>query len=316
MPTLPPAGPPTARCLYAYENRDLQAIAILARADYAYVNVALQAIAILARSLYDFENRGMELLAVLARATYEYEAARETTVFPWLEKILPNQQFPLGQVDLYGDGLGQYAEVGAGSTITASSTSGSNIPGHVATRSSSDYWQSTDGTTAWIRFTFATAQQIHAIALEDLNSDLVANERWGTPLFRFSDGGADVIAGSLAPIPTSFVRSGEYPVGGARTLYVLPTDRTVTWIEVRVSSAGAGSARGLSQVWIYADQGVAAETSVVTLGELGELMGIVAWTGRSVGLWPANGGIPTEPAGTVTVPADAESGLVRVVEGS
>lgn len=47
-----------------------------------------------------------------------------------------------------------------------------------------------------------------------------------------------------------------------------------------------------------------------------EAMGIVAWSGRSPGWWPANSGLPIGPAATVTVPSDAVSGLVRVVEGS
>lgn len=269
MPTLPPAGPPTARCLYLYENRGVQALAITARDLYDYVNVGLQGIEVLARDLYEYENRGLWAIAVLARAMYEYESAKELPVFPWLLKIVPNQQFPLGQIDLYGDGLGQYAEVGAGSTITASSTNGGNLPAHVATRSATDYWQSTDGATAWLRFTFATAQKVSAIALEDLNTDLVASQSWGVPLFRFSDAGADVVGGSAAPHSTNLQHDAEFPVGNVRTLYILPAERTVTWVEVRVSSGGGGSARGLGQAWVYADQGVDAEGSVVTLSSDG-----------------------------------------------
>jgi hypothetical protein len=42
----------------------------------------------------------------------------------------------------------------------------------------------------------------------------------------------------------------------------------------------------------------------------------VSWSNRSPGLWPANGGAPIAPAAVVTVPPDAESGLVVVEEST
>lgn len=310
MTSLGGTGAPQARSLYLYENVGIEALSVAARSLYVYENRGLWAISILARSLYLYENRGLWAISVLARALYLYEATRDLPVFPWLLMLNPNQQYPSGQVDLYGDGLGQFTEVGAAATKTASSTNGGNLPANVEARSSA-FWQSTDGATAWIRFTFGSAQPIYGLALEDLVG--AATNMWGTPLFRFSDGGADVVGGSAVPIPAAVDRSTEYPVGTKRTLYILPTIRTVTWVEVRVSSGGAGSARGLSQAWVYADQGASAETSVIDL--VAEGVGIVGkWLNRSPNLWPANSGVPPTPALTFTVPSDGVSGLVTVHE--
>jgi hypothetical protein len=301
------------RSLYLYENDGVQAVTAGvgsdARSLYLYENDGIQAQSILARDLYLYESDGIQALIVLARSLYGYEATRDLPVVPWLERLDPPQQYPGGTVDLYGDGLGQYAEVGAASTITTSSVSGGNIGSNVVARTSS-YWQSTDGTGAWIRFTLTGSLKVYAIALEDLVG--AATNQWGVPLFRFSDGGADVVGGSAVPIPQASDRPTEYPVGAKRTLYVLPAERTVTWVEVRVSSGGAGTARGLSQAWVYADEGQGAETSQAILNALA--MGAVTWSGRSVGLWPANGGVPQSPAATVTVPLLGTSGLVKVTE--
>jgi len=88
--------------------------------------------------------------------------------------------------------------------------------------------------------------------------------------------------------------------------------RTVTWIEVRVSSGGAGTNRGLREVWVWADDDQFAEASSAILGT--EAMGIVQWGNRSPGLWPANGGLPITAAATVTIPGDAESGMLAIEE--
>lgn len=300
------------RDLYLYENRGLQATTVTARDLYPYENRGVQALAIQARDLYEYENLAIQALAILMRDLYGYEAMRDSPVTPWLLQLVPNEQFPLGAVDLYGDGLGQFTEVGAAATKTASSTNGSNIPANVSARSASTFWESNDGSGAWLRFTFGTAQTLYAIALEDLVN--ATTNRWGTPLFRFSDGGADVVGASPVPIPQSTNRTTEYPVGNVRTLYVLPAERTgITWVEVRVSSGGAGSARGLSQAWVYADQGQNAEGSVVDL--IAEACGIVGtWLNRSPNWWPANSGIPPAKAVTFTVPSDGISGLVTVGE--
>jgi len=276
---------------------------VLARCLYAYENDALQTISVEARALYEYENDGIQALTILARCLYDDEATRDLPIFPWLDHIDPVQQYPLGQVSLYGDGLGQFQEVGAGSTITASSTNDGHIPGNVAARTT-DYWLSNDGATAWLRFTFGAPTKLYGIALAD-----VIGGGWGTPLFRFSSG-ADVIATPAAPIPSTLYQTSEYPVGLVRTLYILPTARTVTWVEVRVSSGGGG---GLSQAWVYADLGVSAEPSTVDLnGEPSGTPGI--WLNRSPNLWPANSGVPLTAAGTMTVPSDGTSGLVIATE--
>lgn len=298
------------RSLFLYENRGIEALVVhsttTGRALYLYENRGLQAIAVLARALYLYEARGIEALVVLTRDLYLIEATRDTEVFPWLMRLSPNEQLRGGQVDLYGDGLGSIVDVAAGSTVTASSTNGVNVPGNAISRTVAA-WVSNDTAAAWLRLTFASAQVITALALE------AGGNGWGVPLFRFSDGGADVVGGvgvpsALAPVVT------EYPVGATRALYTLPAPRTCTWLEVRVSSGAPGSLAGLSEVWAYADQDTAAETSTVLLGIAN--MGIVGWMNRSPGLHPANGGVPITAAATVTIPADGESGLVTVREAT
>jgi hypothetical protein len=93
--------------------------------------------------------------------------------------------------------------------------------------------------------------------------------------------------------------------------------RTTTYVEVRVSSGGAGANRGLGEVWILEDLDQAAEDSeaISNLGLAPEShFGIVLWANRSPGLWPANGGVPITAAATVTVGVTAESGVVVVRE--
>lgn len=308
-----------ARSLYLYENVGVNAVAAgvgsNARALYTYENDGIWATSVLARGLYLYENDGIQALLVLDRELYTYEATHDLPVQPWLNNLFPTQQYPLGAVDLYGDGLGQYTEVGAGSTITASSTNGTNIPGNVVVRTSAAaYWQSNDGTTAWIRFTFGASTPVAMIALEDRPG--ASSNTWGTPLFRFSDGGADVTGAVAVPIPVTTAptsRSTEYPVGTVRTLYVLPAIRNVTWVEVRVASGGGGTQRGLSQAWVYADEGQNAEASVALLNALS--MGATGpWLNRSPNLWPANSGVPLAKAVTVIVPSNGVSGLVKVQE--
>ena len=278
---------------------------VLARDLYLYETIGIEALSVEARALYVYETIGMEARSVLVRDLYAYEATRDLPVFPWLGKINPTQQYQGGQVELFGDGLGQFAEVGAGASVTASSTDGSNIPSNVASRTTA-YWQSNDA-SPWLRFTFGGATNLYGIVLVDL---LAGSNSWGIPLFRFSSG-ADVIGSAAVPIPTPSDQPPEYPVGNVRTLYVLPVERTCTWVEVRVSSGGAGASRGLSQAWILADDGVDTEPSTVTLN--GEDSGTPGkWLNRSPGLWPANSGLPLEPAGQMVVPLDGTSGLVKV----
>lgn len=78
------------------------------------------------------------------------------------------------------------------------------------------------------------------------------------------------------------------------------------------------------EVEVYGDgfgATAAAEGGAVRLGVYdptvagpGQLMGIVSWSTRSANLWPANSGLPIQPAIVVTVPADAVSGQLSVEE--
>lgn len=298
------------RSLYLYENRGVEPQAISARSLYAYANRGVEIHPVEARSLYLYENRQIEHLDVLARSLYAYEATRDGEVFPWLMKISPTEQYRGGQVDLYGDGFGEVLEAAASAAITTSTVSGGGIGENAVDRTVSE-WISTDTTTdAWIRFTFGASKVITAVALEART----AGPTWGAPVFRFSDGGADVVGASLGLLDAS-LSTAEYPVGGGRVLYALPAARTTTYVEVRSTNNGVGNGlRGLREVWILEDLDHVAETSTVALGIDG--MGIVAWSNRSPGLHPANGGQPITPAATVTVPPTAESGLVVVTEST
>lgn len=296
------------RSLYLYENKGIEALTIAARSLYLYENKGLQAISVLARSLYLYENRGIWALVVLARSLYLYEATRDGEVSPWLMKLDPVEQYQGGQVDLYGDGLGELVEVAAGATITVDSTSGANVAGFAVDRAASTVWASNGGAAAWIRFTFGAPKTIVAIALEGSATS------WGVPEFRFSDGGANITGASA--VPAGAPAGTEYPVGTTRALYTLPVPRTTTHVEVRIASGGSGT-RGLAEVWIYEDLDDLAETSRVWLN-FGQPavtdLGIVAWANRSPGLHPANSGVPIAKAATVTLPAGATSGLVIVRE--
>lgn len=297
------------RTLYTYVNRGYDSPGVLARDLYVYENRGA-AVFLASRSLYVYENRQFVAVAG-ARSLYLYEAIRDGEVFPWLMRISPTEQFRGGQIDLFGDGFGEFLEVGAGSTITASSTNGGNVPGNAVDRTALD-WISNDGAAAWLRLTFSGARVVTGITLEDRAGG--AN-RWGVPEFRFSDGGANINGAIAVPLPAA--TAPEYPVGLARQHYTLPAPRTTTYVEIRVASGGAGTNRGLGEVWVWADSDDAAESSeaISNLGLAAEShFGIVAWSNRSPGLYPANGGAPITKAATVTVGVAAESGVVVVRE--
>lgn len=301
------------RSLYLYVNVGVEVLAVAARSLYLYVNNGIQVLVVLARSLYLYENVAIETLAVLARMLYLDETLRDGEVFPWLMKIDPDEQFRGGQVDLFGDGFGEIIERAAdvGNVITTSSVSGGFVGGNAVDRTGAE-WVSTSGAAAWIRVTFPVARTIVGVALTDIAA---AGIIWGVPELRFSDGGPNIDGVTVAPKPNA---SGEIPVGGSRTYYALPAPRTTTYVEIRImAGTGSGANRGLSELWIYADEDQGAEASEV-ISNLGlpaeELFGIVSWSGRSPGLWPANGGIPITKAATVTVGPAAESGLVKVRE--
>lgn len=92
------------------------------------------------------------------------------------------------------------------------------------------------------------------------------------------------------------------------------------WIE---KIAPVEQSRG-GQVAVYGDGfggTEAAEGGIVRLGVYdptqlgpGAVMGVVSWSSRSPNLHPANSGLPTEPALVVTVPLDADSGMLSVEE--
>lgn len=309
MAGLGEAGAPTSRSLYLYVNNGIQALTVSARSLYLVENLGIWAISVLARSLYLYANVGIEALAVLARSLYLFESTRDGEVFPWLMLIDPTEQYAGGQVDLYWDGFGELLEAAAGATITASTTSGANLPANTVDRLAPE-WVSTEA-APWIRYTFGAAKTIVGIAIEDRKD---GGNSWGVPLFRFSDAGADVNGGTAVPKAAAATTTDEYPVGAVRALYALPAPRTVTWVEIRVASGGAGTARGLREVWILEDVDQAAETSGVLLGP--DAMGIVTWSNRSPGLHPANGGQPITKAATVTVPSVGVSGLVKVREST
>lgn len=197
---MPPAALPTtvdvtARSLYLYENpgahgwpaggEALDQDDVLSRSLYLVVNEGAHGLPgqrvlnqndIVARSLYLVVNvsHGRDITDVAVRSLYLYEAFTADEVFPWLMRISPTEQFPGGEVSVYGDGFGDTAA---------------------------------------------------------------------------AEGGA--------------VRLGVY--------------------DPAVPGPGV-------------------------------LMGVVSWVSRSPGLWPANGGAPIEPAIVVTVPAEAESGMLSIEE--
>ena len=61
-----------------------------------------------ARMLYLYVNRSEDRTPddVLARSLYLYEAKTADEIFPWIERITPTEQYPGGQVNIYGDGFG------------------------------------------------------------------------------------------------------------------------------------------------------------------------------------------------------------------
>lgn len=311
------------RSLYVYVNKGIEgrvaAVAANARTIYVYVNKAIwpriPALGTNARDLYLVVNQGIVAVPG-ARDLYLYVAQRDGEVFPYLNHINPTEQYVLGQVDLYGDGFGQFldASLPVAPAITVSSTNGGNIPGNAMDRTAAE-WQSTSGAAAWIRFTWGAAKRIVAVVLE--GSRLPGNS-WGTPRFRFDDASSqDGTVGVSAPGHPATVT--EYPVGPWRQIYWLATPKVSTYVEVAIASGGVGTNRGFSEVWVI-EEAVppqAAETSraVLNLGLPSEqTMGIVAWLTRSPNWYPANSGIAPLPAATVTVPSGAVSGLVYVEE--
>lgn len=109
----------------------------------------------------------------------------------------------------------------------------------------------------------------------------------------------------------------------ARSLYLYEAKvdaELFPWIEkISPNEALPGA-----QVGVYGDgfgATEATEGATVRLGAYdpnavgpGMAMGVVSWSSRSAGLYPANSGIPTEPAIVVTIPDAASSGMLSVEE--
>jgi hypothetical protein len=314
-------GAGITRSLYLYVNKGtasrVAGVGSNARSLYLYVNKGVRnhLDKPYARSLYLYVNKAMYpgvLVAGKSRALYLYSSKRDGEVFPYLNHLLPEEQYVGGQVDLYGDGFGQYLDATQSATITISSTSGGNVADFVRDGTASE-WKSTSGASAWIRFTWGAAKKIVAIVLEGGLAD-----PWGVPRFRFSDASSQD-GGSAIAVASIYGRDAQYPIGGQRTAYWLATPKTSTYVEIAIASGGSGTNRGFSEVWVIEEAvpAEAAETAraVLNLGLLTEqTMGIVSWQGRSPNLYPANSGVPLLPAGTVTVPVGAVSGLVNVEE--
>ena len=305
------------RSLYLYVNKGIQALSVDARSLYLYVNKAMYegVISVDARSLYLYVNKAMYegALSIEARALYLYLASRDGEVFPHLSKIVPSEQYELGQVELYGDGFGQYVEARDAATLTVSSVNAGNIAENVRDDTSAA-WKSNDGASSWIRFTWGAAKRIVAVSLMNPYD----TTRWGTPRFTFDDATFQDGSGDVAT-PDSYQVTTEYPVGAQRSTYWLATPKVTTYVQVGIASGGTGTNRGLSEVWVI-EEAVppqAAETSRAVLNRglpSEQTMGIVAWQNRSPNWHPANSGVPPLSAATVTVPTGAVSGLVTVEE--
>lgn len=97
------------RALYEYENLGIPAgVAGLTRALYEYENLGVWFEAAgFTRALYEYENCEIwALLAGIVRALYEYENCNSGELFPWVMAIVPDAQYPGGQVGIVGDGFG------------------------------------------------------------------------------------------------------------------------------------------------------------------------------------------------------------------
>lgn len=310
------------RSLYLYLNKGINsvvpAVGTNGRSLYLVVNKGVRNYLDkpYARSLYTYVNRGYTN-SVIARALYTYLTRRDGEVFPYLNHINPEEQYELGQVDLYGDGFGQYLDAftPTAPTVTVSSTNGGNIADYVKDRTAAE-WQSVDGAGAWVQFTWGTAKRIVAVVLE---GSRLAYTSWGVPRFTFDD--ASVQDGTV-PVPQPRgVAATEVPVGTDRVVYWLSTPKVSTSVRVSIAGGGSDTYRGFAEAWVIEEvvPAQAAETSraVLNLGLPSEqTMGIVAWQNRSANWWPANGGVPPLPAATVTVPSGAVSGLVFVEEST
>lgn len=313
------AGVP--RALYLYANRGVQtviaAVGANARGLYLYANRGVRNYLdpIPARGQYLYFNRAF-ISSIVGRGLYLYAAAKDGEVFPYLNHISPVEQYIGGQVSLYGDGFGQHLEARASATLTSSTIYSGNVASNIRDGSSAEFWSSL-GASSWIRFTWGVAKRIVAVAIEGVTAN-PAVSNWGVPQFRFDDASSQNGGVGIAQAVGQY-RSTEYPVGGQRQVFWLATPKTTTWLEIGIASGGLGTNRGLAEAWILEEIVPAenAETSRAWLN-LGlpsaTDMGIVSWMNRSPNWYPANSGVAPQPAGVVTIPVGAVSGLVYVQE--
>jgi len=235
-------------------------------------------------------------------------------VFPYLNHIVPEEQYELGQVDLYGDGFGQHLDATPSATLSSSTISGGAVADNIRDGTQAE-WLSTAGASSWVRFTWGAGKRIVAISLEGSRN----GSSWGIPQFRFDDASTQNGSPTVPAAPVD--GSTETPVGPWRETYWLATPKESTYVEVGIASGGSGTVRGFVEAWVIEEvvPATAAETSraVLNRGLASEQnMGVVAWQNRSPNWYPANSGVPPLPAATVTVPSGAVSGLVTVEEST
>lgn len=135
--TLPTPADVAARSLYLYLSYEpatdlhpgvpISAEDVVARSLYLYESYAshgwptggepLDQDDVLARCLYLYVSyvHSQDPTDVSARALYTYVAYTNDEPFPWLERIVPNEQYPGGQVGLHGDGFGDTEAAEGGS---------------------------------------------------------------------------------------------------------------------------------------------------------------------------------------------------------
>ena len=139
MPPSPLPDPTyvAARTLYLYESYQAAASAspgtaptpddVLARTLYLYESYStwgwpsagepLDSDDVLSRTLYLYVHivHDRDPTDVPRRSLYLYEAYTGDEPFPWIERIVPNEQYPGGQVEVMGDGFGDTPATEGGS---------------------------------------------------------------------------------------------------------------------------------------------------------------------------------------------------------
>ena len=165
--------------------------------------------------------------------------------------------------------------------------------------------------------TLPTPSSVVARALYTYVNRAVAGSSGGEPLDQ-----EDVAARALYLYVSRWLKLETDDVL-ARTLYTyveFDSTELFPWVE---KVAPVEQSRG-GQVAVYGDGFGALEATeggIVRLGVYdptqlgpGAVMGVVSWSSRSANLYPANSGLPTEPALIVTVPLDGDSGMLSVEE--